>query len=83
MNTENALMFITYLIVLPAILITLLITFTSCIPLSDSGCENYQNIRSIFTSEGVAIGCEYNGTAWHFNETLVNLTFHEVKEYVI
>jgi hypothetical protein len=52
-------------------------------PISDSGCEHYQEFRSVLTPNGQAIGCEFNGTAWHFNATLVNLTFHEVKEYVI
>ena len=49
-------------------------------PMSDTGCTNYQNLRSIFTPDGVAIGCEYNGTTWQFNETLVNLTWHNTKE---
>jgi len=53
------------------------------LPISDTGCSNYQYLRSHFTSEGVAIGCEWNGTAWHFNETLVNLTWNKTRDYQI
>ena len=70
--------------VIAAITTWILLSATiSIIPISDVGCTNYQHVRGMFTSEGVAIGCEWNGTAWHFNETLVNLSFHEVREYKI
>jgi hypothetical protein len=73
---------VTFVITAVTMWILLSSTF-SILPISDVGCDNYQYVRGMFTSEGVAIGCEWNGTAWHFNETLVNLTFREAKEYLI
>lgn len=52
-------------------------------PISDDGCKHYQDLRSRFTSEGVAIGCEWNGTAWHFNQTRLRLEFNATEGYLI
>jgi hypothetical protein len=60
-----------------------IITCDYYLPISDGGCEHYQYARGLFTSDGIALGCEWNGTAWRFNQTLVNLTFHEVRDYQV
>jgi hypothetical protein len=77
---QRLIAYLCVLVLVPAIILTGSVVF---LPITDSGCNNYQYVRGMFTSEGVAIGCEWNGTAWHFNETLVNLSFHEVREYKI
>ena len=80
---DDTIHILTVFLIVPTIIFAVFFAFSCFLPISDIGCDNYQTIRGMVTPEGIAIGCEWNGTAWHFNQTLVNLTFHETKEYVI
>lgn len=50
-------------------------------PISDNGCSNYQSLRS-HLDNATAIGCEWNGTAWHFNTSKVKLAFDNDTVYL-
>ena len=54
---------------------------TTIIPISDSGCSNYQSLRS-HLDNATAVGCDWNGTAWHFNTTKIKLAFDNDTEYL-